>query len=96
MKYYFFRDLYDLNVSDAAVEYLAHGYVEKFHHTKEAPSKNGKDMEVIFMDPYLFTQRKEWRSYSQVDLFSVMASDYLTSKLQHYILVQFNKRKESY
>ena len=71
MKYYFFRDIdNEPNLLDEKT-YHAAGYVEKLYCQLGKPNQNGKDLEVIFFEPFEGTITSAWRSLDEVELFEV-------------------------
>ena len=76
MEYYFFRDKdNESNLLDEKT-YHAAGYVEKLFCDIKTPNKNGKDLSVVFFEPFQGVFINAWRSLNEVELFKVEEWEY--------------------
>ncbi|MEO9849218.1 MAG: hypothetical protein ABJF65_00205 [Reichenbachiella sp.] len=76
MKYYFFRDIdNEPNLLDDRT-YHAAGYVESVISEIEKPSDSGKDLAVVFFQPFEGTFNYTYRSFDFVELFEVEKHKY--------------------
>lgn len=72
-KYYMFRDLdNEANLEDERT-YHAAGLVQKIH---TVDSKSGKDVSVIFLDPFTGCVIKTWRATKEIEIFEVDSDMY--------------------
>jgi len=76
MRYYFFRDLRHDDNTLYGKSYHAAGYVEKLYCELEKPNRSGKDLSVIFFEPFEGAATSEWRALNEVELFEVTWSEY--------------------
>lgn len=75
-KFYFFRDLdHEANLDDGRT-YHAAGYVDKLFCELGNPNSSGKDVSVVFMDPFTGFECRQWRAINDVELFEVSKFDY--------------------
>lgn len=76
MKYYFFRDTdNESNLLDGKT-YHATGYIEKLYCELGKPNISGKDLVVIFFEPFKCTITSAWRALDEVELFEVDELEY--------------------
>lgn len=85
MKYYFFRDKdNEMNLLDDKT-YHAGGYVKEYHEG----SNTGKDLEVVFFDPFEACIKREWRALGEVELFEVSQFGYELIVARYDLYEQF-------
>ena len=56
--------------------YHAAGYVEKLYCEIGKPNRSGKDLAVIFFEPFEGTITSAWRALDEVELFEVAEWEY--------------------
>jgi hypothetical protein len=78
MKFYFFRDLdNESNLLDGKT-YHASGYVKELYCELDNPNFSGKDLAVVFFEPFEGGLKKAWRAVNEVELFEVEEWEYKT------------------
>lgn len=77
MKYYFFRDTDNQSNLLDGKTYHGAGYVEKLYCEIGKPNISGKDVAVIFFEPFEATITSAWRSLDEIELFEVSEEEYL-------------------
>jgi hypothetical protein len=73
-KHYFFTDR-QVQISNNKT-HLISGYVESFETDAENPRPSGKDMSVIYLQPFEGVLKREWRAFDEVELFEADEWDY--------------------
>lgn len=76
MKYYFFRDTDNESNLLEGKTYHSAGYVEKLYCELDKPNRSGKDLVVMFFEPFQGTITSAWRALDEVELFEVDEWEY--------------------
>ena len=76
MRYYLFRDLDNESNLSEGKTYHAAGYVEEMYCELGKPTESGKDVVVVFFEPFEGTINRSWRTLDELELFDVSECEY--------------------
>jgi hypothetical protein len=82
MKHYFFKDI-DTVENSNDIPYQATGIVDLVNCELDKPNYSGKDLAVIYLDPFDGYIVRAWRMVGEVELFEVSDFDH-GELLKHY------------
>ena len=90
MKYYLFRDKDNESNYNNGKSFHAAGYVDAVY--SGTASLSGKDLAVVYLDPFTCTIECAWRSFNDVILFEIDNDEY-AEIAKNYRSVQLTLKK---